>query len=63
MLECGFCGKILSRRTWHTSSIYKKVNWQCVSSTKKGKKIFVLIDKNYVSKQKTSHVETFNRSV
>lgn len=38
MLECGFCGKILSRRTWHTSSIYKKVNWQCVRSTKKGKK-------------------------
>ncbi|MCC9753826.1 recombinase family protein, partial [Streptococcus agalactiae] len=21
MLECGFCGEILSRRTWHTSSI------------------------------------------
>ncbi|MDU5525800.1 MAG: recombinase family protein, partial [Clostridioides difficile] len=30
MLECGFCGEILSRRTWHTSSIYKKINWQCV---------------------------------
>ncbi len=38
MLECGFCGEILSRRTWHTSSIYKKINWQCVRSTKKGKK-------------------------
>ena len=38
MLECGFCGEILSRRTWHTSSIYKKINWQCVKSTKKGKK-------------------------
>lgn len=38
MLECGFCGKILSRRTWHTSSIYKKINWQCIRSTKKGKK-------------------------
>lgn len=38
MLECGFCGEILSRRTWHTNSIYKKINWQCVRSTKKGKK-------------------------
>ena len=38
MLVCGFCGEILSRRTWHTSSIYKKINWQCVKSTKKGKK-------------------------
>ncbi|VFB16573.1 Uncharacterised protein [Urinicoccus massiliensis] len=38
MLECGFCGEILSRRTWHTSSIYKKINWQCVRLTKKGKK-------------------------
>ena len=38
MLECGFCGEILSRRTWPTSSIYKKINWQCVRSTKKGKK-------------------------
>ncbi|WP_288863725.1 recombinase family protein [uncultured Megasphaera sp.] len=24
VFECGFCGEILSRRTWHTSSIYKK---------------------------------------
>ena len=38
MLECGFCGEILSRRTWHTGTIYKKINWQCVKSTKKGKK-------------------------
>lgn len=38
MLECGFCGEILSRRTWHTNSKYKKVNWQCIKSTKQGKK-------------------------
>ena len=38
MLECGFCGEILSRRTWQTSSIYKKINWKCIRSTKKGKK-------------------------
>lgn len=38
MLECGFCGEILSRRIWHSKSKYKKVNWQCVKSTTQGKK-------------------------
>ncbi|GAY71086.1 methionyl-tRNA synthetase [Streptococcus canis] len=38
MLECGFCGSILSRRSWHGSSDYKKVVWHCVTSIKKGKK-------------------------
>ncbi|MBQ6105324.1 MAG: recombinase family protein [Lachnospiraceae bacterium] len=39
MLECGFCGKNLSRRRWHSSSIYKKTIWQCVASTKGGKRL------------------------
>lgn len=38
MLECGFCGKNLSRRRWHSSSKYKKTIWQCVESTKNGKR-------------------------
>lgn len=38
MLECGFCGGSLSRRRWHSSSKYKKTIWQCVTSTKKGKR-------------------------
>ncbi|MDW8598424.1 hypothetical protein Q7V25_10830, partial [Streptococcus suis] len=49
MLECGFCGSILSRRSWHCRSIlsrrswhcrsdYRKVVWHCVTSIKKGKK-------------------------
>jgi len=38
MLECGFCGGTLSRRSWHSGSIYNKTMWQCVVSTKKGKK-------------------------
>jgi len=38
MLECGFCGHMLSRRNWHSSSEYKKVIWQCVNATKNGKK-------------------------
>ena len=38
MLECGFCGGTLTRRKWHSSSQYKKDIWQCVTSTKKGKK-------------------------
>lgn len=38
MLECGFCGSHLSRRSWHSGTEYYKVIWQCVTSTKKGKK-------------------------
>ena len=38
MIECGFCGGHLTRRRWHSSSKYKKVIWQCVVSTKGGKR-------------------------
>ena len=38
LLECGFCGGSLTRRCWHSGSQYSKVIWQCVTSTKKGKK-------------------------
>ncbi len=38
MIECGFCGGGLSRRNWHSSSKYQTPVWQCVKSTKKGKK-------------------------
>ena len=38
MLECGFCGAGLSRRSWHSGSKYKKTIWQCIKSTKHGKR-------------------------
>lgn len=38
MLECGFCGHMLTRRSWHANSEYKKMIWQCVNATKNGKK-------------------------
>lgn len=38
MLECGFCGHTLSRRTWHSSTEHSKIIWQCVNATKNGKK-------------------------
>ena len=38
MLECGFCGNHLSRRSWHSDSKYRKVIWQCMTNSKKGKK-------------------------
>ena len=38
MLECGFCGASLSRRRRHSNSKYKKTIWQCVKSTKNGKR-------------------------
>jgi hypothetical protein len=38
MLECGFCGANLSRRSWHSNSRYRKTIWQCVKSTKGGKR-------------------------
>lgn len=37
-LECAFCGSNLSRRNWHSGTPHEKVIWQCVTSTKKGKK-------------------------
>lgn len=38
LLECGFCGSNLSRRSWHSNTKYNKVIWQFVTGTKKGKK-------------------------
>lgn len=38
LLECGFCGANLSRRSWHSKTEYNKTMWQCVVGTKKGKK-------------------------
>lgn len=38
MLECGYCGGNLSRRRWHSGSKHAKTIWQCVESTKHGKK-------------------------
>lgn len=37
LLECGYCGSNLSRRSWHSNNKYRKVIWQCVTSSKKGK--------------------------
>src|SRR5574344_1435351 len=34
--ECGFCGRQLSRRSWHGGINYNKVIWQCMSYTKRG---------------------------
>lgn len=38
LLECGFCGGTLTRRSWHSGTQYNKIIWQCVTATKKGKK-------------------------
>lgn len=55
-----FCGSNLSRRTWHSSSKYSKVIWQCVKSAKKGKRFCpeskaipeVVIEKAFVESYK-----------
>ena len=36
-LQCGFCGRNMSRRTWHAGTTHEKVIWQCVTYSKKGK--------------------------
>lgn len=36
-LVCGFCGAMLSRRHWHSSTKYSVINWQCSNFTKRGK--------------------------
>lgn len=38
MMECGFCGGHLTRRNWHSASKYSVTVWQCVKSTRNGKK-------------------------
>jgi len=38
MIKCAFCGGTLTRRSWHSSSQYNKIIWQCVAATKNGKK-------------------------
>lgn len=38
MMECGFCGSTLSRRSWHSGTKHQKTMWQCVTATKKGKR-------------------------
>jgi len=39
MLECVFCKSNFSRRNWHSGTPHEKAVWQCVTSTKKGKKL------------------------
>lgn len=36
-LECGFCGKNLSRKSWNANSKAKKTIWHCTSYIKNGK--------------------------
>lgn len=36
MLECGYCGHKLSRRTRHQTTVTKKPVWQCMNATKNG---------------------------
>ena len=38
MLKCVFCGGNLTRRSWNAGTNYKKVVWQCVKATKRGKR-------------------------
>lgn len=38
MLECGFCGTNLTRRSWNSGTSHEKAVWQCTLATKKGKK-------------------------
>lgn len=38
MIDCGYCESTLTRRRWHSGTKYNKTIWQCVTSTKKGKR-------------------------
>ena len=35
--QCGFCGRLLTRRVWRNGKNYEKRIWQCMSYSKKGK--------------------------
>ncbi len=34
MIDCGFCGEVYTRRSWHGGSAYKKVIWTCSALVK-----------------------------
>lgn len=36
-LECGFCGGVLSRRSWNSGTEFQKEIWQCSVATKHGR--------------------------
>lgn len=38
LMKCAYCGASLTRRRWHSGKNYNKAIWQCVTSTKQGKK-------------------------
>ena len=38
LLECGFCGSLLSRRNWHSGTKHGKIVWQCITFIRDGKK-------------------------
>lgn len=60
-LQCGFCGKGYSRRSWNSKTTYAKVIWQCVSFSKKGKKFCPYckgIEENIIER---AFVEAYNR--
>lgn len=61
MIECGFCGKMFSRRSWHANSPNQKVVWQCSSFVKGGKKHcphYKGIEEKVIM---TAFVESYNR--
>jgi len=60
-LECGFCGKNYSRRSWNSRTTYAKVIWQCVSFSKKGKKYCPHSKGIEESIIEEAFVETYNR--
>ncbi|MFI3326748.1 MAG: recombinase family protein [Clostridia bacterium] len=37
MIECGFCGSGVSRKSWNSGTVHKKNIWQCGTKIKKGK--------------------------
>ena len=36
-IQCGFCGDIYSRRTWHSGSKYHKIIWSCLTVSRESK--------------------------
>lgn len=60
MLQCGFCGSTLTRRTRNQNSKYKQVVWHCVAATKGGKKNCPQCKAIPESVVESAFVESFN---
>ena len=61
MLKCGYCGKNLVRKQWHSNSKYSKAVWYCSEPCRKGVKYCPNAKAISESVLEEAFVESYNR--